>query len=472
MKKLIIGISALLMVSCISSQMAFAVNTDDLDTDIAVEPEVTDGLETIDGDSTNDTYTITYDKQGYTGGSISDEHLKAGETTTISKYRCVREGYSQAGWTDGEKDYLFGEEYTMPNHDVTFTPVWKGIYSVTYDLSQYPEESEGHENEAIQPDTCEDDTFYLSNATLVVEGYMHYGWSDGENVYKRNELYTMPAHDVIFTPYFCKYYMLYYVAGDVTGLTGNTSVQFERYETNTFDLATNDRFSRKGYSLTGWLDTETGETYKCVGQYTMPSRDVTMQAVWTAKDITITYSSDSSTETIKDVVPYESEYTFPECTFTKSGYKFVGWLAKDVVYQAGQTINMDLTTYKLSVSAVWEEDNSSNTEPTTETTIDTTAETTIITEDTTQTTVTSETIEPTVTTSTTSPVHDTVLGDANEDGKVTTADLLILKKYLVGAVELSSQQAYLNADANSDGKVTTADLLILKKYLLGILNSI
>ena len=42
MKKLIIGISALLMVSCISSQMAFAVNTDDLDTDKAVETEVTD----------------------------------------------------------------------------------------------------------------------------------------------------------------------------------------------------------------------------------------------------------------------------------------------------------------------------------------------------------------------------------------------------------------------------------------------
>ena len=68
---------------------------------------------------------------------------------------------------------------------------------------------------------------------------------------------------------------------------------------------------------------------------------------------------------------------------------------------------------------------------------------------------------------TTTTTADTLIGDANVDGKVSTADLLVLKKHLLGITELTGQ-GYTNADLNSDGKVSTADLLSLKKILLGI----
>ena len=63
-----------------------------------------------------------------------------------------------------------------------------------------------------------------------------------------------------------------------------------------------------------------------------------------------------------------------------------------------------------------------------------------------------------------------VTGDVNLDGKVSTADLLALKKHLLGTSELSGD-SLTTADTNKDGKVSTADLLALKKYLLGTIES-
>ncbi len=100
----------------------------------------------------------------------------------------------------------------------------------------------------------------------------------------------------------------------------------------------------------------------------------------------------------------------------------------------------------------------------------TTKSTTATTKATTTTSATSNTNGTTVTTTSQQPSSDVLLGDANVDGKVTTADLLILKKHLLGTSELSAQ-GKLNADTNKDGKVSTADLLVLKKYLLGTISN-
>ncbi len=61
-----------------------------------------------------------------------------------------------------------------------------------------------------------------------------------------------------------------------------------------------------------------------------------------------------------------------------------------------------------------------------------------------------------------------IAGDVNLDGKVSVADLIEMKSFLI----YGNDANYLyNADVNDDGKISTADLLLLKKYLLGIINS-
>ena len=64
--------------------------------------------------------------------------------------------------------------------------------------------------------------------------------------------------------------------------------------------------------------------------------------------------------------------------------------------------------------------------------------------------------------------NNTLLGDVNDDGKVSTADLIALKKYVLDVIDSTAINT-TNADINVDGKISTADLIMLKKYLLGVI---
>ncbi len=69
----------------------------------------------------------------------------------------------------------------------------------------------------------------------------------------------------------------------------------------------------------------------------------------------------------------------------------------------------------------------------------------------------------------TNPIpEETVWGDANVDGKITTADIIRLKNYLANydyVTGESSVQIGPGADANGDEKINTADIIRLKNYL-------
>lgn len=58
-----------------------------------------------------------------------------------------------------------------------------------------------------------------------------------------------------------------------------------------------------------------------------------------------------------------------------------------------------------------------------------------------------------------------VLGDMNGDDEISNADMIKLKAYLLGKIELDADVLY-QADVNDDGKITTADITKLKAVLL------
>ena len=168
----------------------------------------------------------------------------------------------------------------------------------------------------------------------------------------------------------------------------------------------------------------------------------------TTTAVTDDTTSDTTSETTEDTTTTEPSdtTTTAEPTDTTTGTE---------TSESVTTVDTDDTTTTSEVT-----DDTTTSEVTDDTT------TSEVTDDTTTSEVTDDT------TTSTEPTVDTLLGDINLDGKVTTADLLVLKKHLLGVegsqIE-SGTKAYTNADVNQDGKVSTADLLSVKKYLLGII---
>ncbi|PYG85623.1 dockerin type I repeat protein [Ruminiclostridium sufflavum DSM 19573] len=61
-------------------------------------------------------------------------------------------------------------------------------------------------------------------------------------------------------------------------------------------------------------------------------------------------------------------------------------------------------------------------------------------------------------------------GDVDNSGSIDAIDFAIMKKYLLGAVELDSQ-SFIRADVNKDNAVNAIDYALMKKYLLGAISS-
>lgn len=55
-------------------------------------------------------------------------------------------------------------------------------------------------------------------------------------------------------------------------------------------------------------------------------------------------------------------------------------------------------------------------------------------------------------------------GDANNDGKITAADVLLIRKFIAGQNVPLNEKA---ADVNCDGKLTAADVLMIRKFITG-----
>ena len=59
-----------------------------------------------------------------------------------------------------------------------------------------------------------------------------------------------------------------------------------------------------------------------------------------------------------------------------------------------------------------------------------------------------------------------VLGDANGDGKITSADYVKIKKHIMNISKIQENAFLKGADVNNDNKITSADYVKIKKYIM------
>ena len=65
-------------------------------------------------------------------------------------------------------------------------------------------------------------------------------------------------------------------------------------------------------------------------------------------------------------------------------------------------------------------------------------------------------------------IRDSVIyGDANGDGKITSIDMLYIKRHVLDIRTLTGAY-YKAADANHDGTVSSIDMMYVKRHVLDI----
>ncbi len=255
-------------------------------------------------------YTITFDDNGGTGGT-SDSYIY---NALLQAPPVSKPGFTFVEWSPNVPE-------SVPAVDSLYTAQWvPSNYNVTFDANGGTGGSS-----ALLP---------YGNALKapVVErtGYTFEGWSPTVPV-------SVPIDDSTYTAQWS--INSYSIVFDANGGTGGTSSAFVYGSTLSIPVV-----SRQGYNFIGWLPEVSA---------TVPAEDKTYVAQWSQKTCTITYDANGGEGGTSETVPLGADLNPP--TVERVGHTFSGWSPSvpsiapdiDVTYTAQWTVN----NYNLSFDA-------------------------------------------------------------------------------------------------------------------------
>jgi uncharacterized repeat protein (TIGR02543 family) len=273
------------------------------------------------------TYTVSYDGNGNTGGTAPDNQTKTygvDLTLATNSGNLVRTGYTFAGWNtlvNGTgTHYAAGGTYTA-NAAVNLHAQWtRNSYTVYFN------------SQGGSPTPANQIVAYGSLVTNPGDpfraGFFCTGWYSaptGGYQWDFNH-YGMGASDMtLYAQWTVSTYGVFYIGNGSTGGTvpGN---QTKTYGVD-LTLATNSgNLVKTGYTFTGWntLANGTGTHYAAGGTYTA-NAEVTLYAEWTVNTYTVSFDARDGTPTPDDqTVAYGGHVTDPGAP-TRTSYTFNGW---------------------------------------------------------------------------------------------------------------------------------------------------
>ena len=307
------------------------------------------------------TYTITYDGNGATGGVVPNPTVGSGPVTlAYNSGALVKSGNSYNNWNtaaDGSGTaYLVGSSYTL-NADLTLYAIWvPKTFTVTYNGNGFTGGTS-----PIDP------TAYFSGGTVVVlgpntlvkTGFTFGGWAlGGLVIYTPGQTFPITS-DVTLTAVWTPN-IIYTITYNGNGFSGG-AVPNPTVGSGPVTLATNSgSLVKSGSSFGGWntaID-GSGTPYAVGSPYTL-NADITLYAVWFTgiNSYTVTYAGNGSTggSVPSPTVGSGSVILATNSgSLVKSGSTFSGWNTKvdgsGTPYGVGSNYNLiaDITLY-----AVW-----------------------------------------------------------------------------------------------------------------------
>lgn len=451
---------------------------------------------TIHYDLSGDGVYIPDDEDG-NPQTIEDDETAPNTSVFVTNVEPARDGYIFSCWSyDDIRAFTPGSAMQVYDDDVTLHPVWVDEEDDVFHKVIFRVEKDGvidKDAEKIVPPQNMITGRYvvIPNYTFPIEGYKQRGWTDGVNEFDGDTKIVVRDEDIILRPNLKKIYMLRYSAGDVDGIIGTTSQEYENIETGSTNLQGADRFSRIGYEIESWHCVTDGKDYAPTANFIMPSSDVLMVPNWVPIRYVIVFRPGTGSKDNIKVPGYTgTEITVPECTVTKAGFTFGGWQLDDTVVQPGEQYTIKGTAPGLGIAfnAIWNAEGSdvtttsTTTSATTTTVTSTTSANTTTTSETTSTTSTTSDTSTATTSTTTGGTAKTVYGDSNCDGTVELADAILLMQAMANPDKYGTKgsdekhltdQGVINGDVDSSVVgITANDALMIQEFLLHKINTL
>lgn len=287
-------------------------------------------------------YTVTYDGNGSTGGSVPTDSgaYQNGATVTVAGNpgNLTRPGYVFSGWntasTGAGTNRAEGSTFAMGAANVTLYAKWAPLYTVSYDGNgstggTAPTDAGSYQSAASV-------TVAGNAGTLSRSGYTFVGWNTAANgsgtALTSASSFTMGSGNVTLYAQWAQNYSVSYDGNGSDSGTAPVDAAAHIANASVTVAGNSGNLGRAGHLFNGWNTAADGSgTARAAGDsFTMPGANVTLYAQWTPV-YTVTYDGNGSTggSVPTDTASYQSAASVTVAgnsgSLSRSGYSFAGW---------------------------------------------------------------------------------------------------------------------------------------------------
>ncbi|MDQ0919460.1 InlB B-repeat-containing protein [Paenibacillus sp. V4I5] len=307
---------------------------------------------------TVNSYTVAYDSNGATSGSVPASGSHNYNTSVAVQGNTgglVKTGHTFAGWTtalDGSgTDYVASDTFTIGADHMTLYAKWTvNSYTVAYDGNG----ATSGNVPAISSHDFNTGVAVLGNTgSLEKTGHTFAGWTttaDGSGTtYVESDTFTIGAANVtLYAKWTANSYTVSYNGnGSTSGIT--PADNSHDYNTGITVPGNIGSLEKTGHTFAGW-NTEadgSGTNYTAADTFSIGAADVTLYAKWIVNSCTVSFVSNGGSPVSVQTATYGSTTTKPSDS-TKTGYTFAGWFTDidlSVEFSFTTAITGDTTLY-------------------------------------------------------------------------------------------------------------------------------
>ena len=313
------------------------------------------------------TYSVTYSGNGSNGGTVpSTGSYTYGSSYSISEDGTMtKSGYDFAGWataSDGTGTLYANANDSIASSTATYAgpgnltlyAKWTAqVYAITYDVNG----ATGAASKSSDSFTFGGTALVLPTiGTMVKTNYTFGGWSETSSGIAVTSPYSPTQTRTLYAVWSGVQYSISYNSNGGLGTVNDVL-----YTTGATGVTLNDGsgLSRAGYTFSGWKTSAGGS----VSTPYVATSNITLNAVWTAKTVTITYAKGIATTTTNfpagSNATYGANFVLSTNVDTSTAvgadnYAFAGWYETTTAttYKPGDNFRIS-TEANLTFTAQW-----------------------------------------------------------------------------------------------------------------------